>query len=110
MLNLPDARMLSELPAGAWVALGLLLVVQLSLQVAALVRVFRLPENRVRLGNRWIWVAVTLLVNTLGPIVTLIFVALPETPDEGDSAHPRTEGLVDVADMLYGAADEEANR
>src|SRR5450830_1342509 len=63
---------LSTLPVGVLVALGVLVVVQLSLDVIALVDLYRRPAARVVSGNKWIWLAVILLVSLLGAILYLL--------------------------------------
>jgi NADH:ubiquinone oxidoreductase subunit 6 (subunit J) len=97
---------LSTIPVGVLVALGVLAVVQITLDVIALVDLYRRPVERVVLGNKWIWVAIILLVNTLGAIIYLVAgrkpAALTEnaTPPASPSIH--TE---DIANTLYGPRD-----
>ncbi len=44
-----------------------LLAVQLILMITALVHIFR--HNSYRFGNRILWVIITVVINTLGPIL-----------------------------------------
>lgn len=44
-----------------------LLAVQLVLMITALVHIFR--HNSYRFGNRILWVIITVVINTLGPIL-----------------------------------------
>lgn len=93
----------SDLPTGLVVAIVIVGVVQLALDVIALVDLYRRPADRVTTGNKWIWVAVILLVNLLGAILYLAVgrkpapvqaAALPSTPSASRAA--------DIADSLYG--------
>jgi hypothetical protein len=94
---------LTTLPTAALVALGVLVTVQVILDVVALVDLVRRPVDRVTAGNKWLWVAVILLVNVVGAIVYLAVgrraapaVERPPAPRTGDA------GAASVADALYG--------
>lgn len=94
---------LTTLPTAALVALGVLVAVQVILDVVALVDLVRRPVDRVTAGNKWLWVAVILLVNVVGAIVYLAVgrraapaVERPPAPRTGDA------GAASVADALYG--------
>jgi Phospholipase_D-nuclease N-terminal len=63
---------LSALPSWALVALGSLIVVQLTLEIIALIDLYRRPVQLLMFGNKWIWVAIVILVNTLGAILYLL--------------------------------------
>jgi NADH:ubiquinone oxidoreductase subunit 6 (subunit J) len=96
---------LSTLPVGVLVAVGALAVVQLTLDVVALVDLYRRPAAQVVSGNKWVWVAVVLLVSLLGAILYLVVgrtkaVAVPVPPASRPVA---TEG---IADALYGPRDD----
>ena len=100
---------LANLPTGVLVFIAVAGVVQLTLDVIALVDLVRRPVERVAMGNKWIWVAIILLVNMLGAILYLVAgrkpapaaeVSLPSTPSAS-----RTEG---IADSLYGRRDDGA--
>jgi len=99
---------LTTLPVGVLIALGAVLAIELVLDVIALVDLFRRPVSRVALGNKWVWLAIILLVNLLGSVVYLIVGRKPapatDQPPAGASTTPRTN----IADALYGdAADSE---
>lgn len=76
---------------------------------------YRRPTEQVVLGNKWIWVAVVLLVNTVGAILYLVAgrrsaviaenAAPLASPSESPSA--RIEG---IADTLYGPRDDTDQR
>jgi hypothetical protein len=56
----------------AIIALGLLLVVQLVLDVIALMDLYKRPVAQVAFGNKWVWVAIIVLVNTIGAVLYLV--------------------------------------
>lgn len=84
------------------VGLGVLVVVELTLMVAALVSLVRRPASAVR-GPKWLWALVVVFVNTIGPI---LYFALGRAPESVDVAPPTgvttSERADSVADVLYG--------
>jgi hypothetical protein len=98
---------LSGVPVWVLVVLGVLAVVQITLDVIALLDLYRRPTAQVLFGNKWIWVAIALLVNTVGPILYLVAgrkpAAIAENAAPSTSRPVRTE---DIADALYGPRDE----
>ncbi|MFS0877926.1 PLD nuclease N-terminal domain-containing protein [Solibacillus isronensis] len=58
---------LSNIP---WGLIAPLLVLQLVLAAVAIVDIIRSYETR---GPKWVWVLVSLFVNTLGPIAYFLF-------------------------------------
>lgn len=83
-------------------------LVEVGLDVYALVDLYRRPADQVVLGNKWIWVAIILLVNLLGAILYLAIghkpAPAPEVPSEAVPA-PRIDSIVD---SLYGPPDDAA--
>ena len=57
-----------------------LLVLQFIMQVIALVNLYK--REKVRFNNKWIWVAIIILFNILGPILYFAF----RGPDDGNSS------------------------
>ncbi|MCE5191113.1 MAG: PLDc N-terminal domain-containing protein [Actinomycetia bacterium] len=105
------ATQLSDLPAWAVVVLGLLALTELALDIYALVRLARTPDERLVFGKKWPWVLLILLVNLIGAILFLVVGRKPEvvadplreTPDS-----PVGSGSVKhAADVLYGPRDGE---
>lgn len=96
---------LSALPAWVVVAGALLVVVQVTLAVIALVDLHRRPVDEV-VGAKWVWVAVILLVSMLGPIIYLAAGRKPPAIDamSASTANP-SAGAERVADTLYGPRD-----
>ncbi|MEO7123952.1 MAG: PLD nuclease N-terminal domain-containing protein [Lacisediminihabitans sp.] len=101
---------LSTLPAGILVAIGVLAVLELALNVVALVSLYRRPLNEVALGNKWVWVAIILLVNFLGAILYFA-IGRKATTAAGDPEPIRANAPTsdDVAESLYGRRDESGN-
>ena len=98
---------LSALPVWGVVALAVLVAAQLTLDVIALVDLYRRPVDQVIFANKWIWLAIILLVNTFGAIIYLLAARRPPVLT-GDSApvRRRSVGSDDIADLLYGPRDE----
>lgn len=96
---------LSTFPAGALAALVVLALVAVTLDVFALRDLYLRPTSQVVLANKWIWVAIILLVSTIGAIIYLVAARKPEVLSENaapSSSPVRTE---DVAETLYGPRD-----
>ena len=97
---------LSAVPVWGLVALGVLVVIETTLDVIALVDLYRRPVDQVVFANKWIWLAIVLLVNTLGAIIYLAAARKPAVLTDGtapsESTSVRTES---VADALYGPRD-----
>lgn len=53
-----------------WGLIAPLLVLQFVLAAVAIIDIVRIHETR---GPKWVWVVVSLVVNTLGPIAYFIF-------------------------------------
>src|SRR5450759_3322394 len=70
------------------------------------VDLYRRPVERVVLGNKWIWVAIILLVNTLGAIIYLGAGRKPATLTE-NATPPASPSIhtEDIANTLYGPRD-----
>ena len=93
----------SAVPVWGLVLLGGLLVVQITLDVIALLDLYRRPVEQVVFANKWIWVAVVLLVSMLGAIIYLLAARKPAALSEDAVGFPsRSVGTDKVADTLYG--------
>lgn len=101
---------LNEVPTWTLVLLGLVIVFQLVLEIYALVKLFKTPDERLVLGNKWPWVAIIVLVNFLGAIIFLAVGRKPAlmaepVPVGSDAAH--TDRAAKAADVLYGGGEGE---
>ena len=97
---------LSAVPLWVLVALGLLAVVEITVDVIALVDLYRRPIEQVVFANKWIWVAIVLLVNTIGAIIYLVAARKPAVAAVEAAPPASTSVRTDnVADTLYGPRD-----
>lgn len=84
------------------VAIAVLVAVQLTLQVSALVQLVRTPTERITLGGRkWLWVLIIALGEIIGPIVWFAAGRTADTTaDTGAVADAQRRDS--VVDELYG--------
>ncbi|RPI27746.1 MAG: PLDc_N domain-containing protein, partial [Actinomycetota bacterium] len=54
---------------GTLALLGVIVLVEVALLVAALVDLLRRPDEAVTGGRRWVWILAVVLLQTVGPIV-----------------------------------------
>jgi hypothetical protein len=91
------------------VALGGLILVQLTLMIAALVSLIRTAAERLR-APKWVWALVILFVNTIGPIVYFAVARKPQAVDVTHSDSPaQAERAAGVADLLYGEEPKDVS-
>ena len=50
-----------------------ILLIQVGLQIAALVNLYHQPDENIRGNNKWLWVAIIILTELIGPIVYFLF-------------------------------------
>jgi hypothetical protein len=97
----------SALPVWGLVALAVLVVAQITLDVIALVDLYRRPVDQVVFDNKWIWLAIILLVNMVGAIIYLLAARKPPVlTDDSAPVRPKAVGSDDIADLLYGPRDD----
>jgi len=96
---------LSSLPGGVVAAIVVLVIIQLALDVIALIDLYRRPADRVVSGNKWIWLAVILLVNLIGAILYLV-VGRVRTEPAVAPPQSRPAPTESIADALYGKRDD----
>lgn len=109
----PDLADLADLPVGLLVALGVLVVVEMALLVIALLAWARTPETHMPPPNRWVWLALILFLQILGPIAFLIARrgrarAVGESNDEPTPPARRAarQRADDTVDLLYGDRED----
>ena len=106
-MNIP----LSSLPGWAWIVIAVMAVIQVTLDVIALVDLYRRPADRVLTGNKWVWLAVILLANLIGAILYLVVARKPAVLDAAASApRPPSTSPDSVADALYGSRSDLTER
>jgi len=92
---------LLALPTFALVGLGVLVVVQLCLQVYSIVDLVRRPAERLTLP-KWAWALIVVLGEILGPIIYLVAGRKPEAAVEKAPAAPAASRAEAAANALYG--------
>jgi hypothetical protein len=94
------------LPVGVQVVLALLVAVTLTLDVVALVDLYRRPAGLLTFGNKWMWLVLILFLNLLGPILYLVAGRRP-APHAGGPlpARRNPHAAADAAEKLYGPRD-----
>lgn len=102
---------LASLPTGALFAIGALVVVQLTLQIAAVVQLVKTPKERVSLnGNKAIWAIIIVAGEMVGAIVWFFAGRKPQAAEDPIAAASKTPDAVQTAvDSLYGP-DSGADR
>jgi len=100
----------ADLPMGLQVAAIVLAVVQLGLQIVALVSVLRTPEERLHTGKRWLWLVVVILGGLVGAVVYLAAGRRPSPAEDpvlsGTETGPAPDRGRQAADLLYGKPKE----
>lgn len=86
--------------------LGVLAAAQITLNVFALVDLYRRPVAQVAFGNKWAWVAIILLVNFVGAILYLAIGRTAPRIDGTEAPIIRRRSPKGVADALYGTRDD----
>jgi hypothetical protein len=93
---------LKALPLPLLLGLGALLLVQVVLDVIALLDLFRRPVEQVVTGRKWLWVVIILFVNTIGAILYLVIGRKPSPAAEVRPSAPADARGSAAADLLYG--------
>lgn len=102
---------LSDLPGWMLALFGVLAVVQLSVEIYALVKLFKTPDEQLVLGKKWPWVIIILFINLVGAIIFLAAgrkpAAVADPFAQGAPAVAATDRAAHAADVLYGAGSDE---
>ncbi|MDO9556863.1 MAG: PLD nuclease N-terminal domain-containing protein [Coriobacteriia bacterium] len=100
---------LAALPTAVKIALGVLYLVQIGLEVYALINLWKTPVERIQLGKKWVWVLLILFVNMVGAIIYLVAgkkpVAAVDPARQVTAEEPganRADRAAAAADLLYG--------
>ncbi|WP_222706669.1 PLD nuclease N-terminal domain-containing protein [Lacisediminihabitans profunda] len=83
----------------------MVLLLEIALDAVALVDLYRRPVATVTFGNKWIWVAVIVLINLIGAILYFAIGRKSAQTVERPAAEPKRSSA-DIADALYGTPDE----
>jgi hypothetical protein len=93
---------LLNLPTPVLVGLAAAIVIQLILDVYALMDLYRRPKDQLIIPNKLVWVLVILFINTFGAIAYLVIARKPAAMPEAPMAAPGATRAEDAADLLYG--------
>lgn len=96
---------LSSLPVYVLVILAVVLAIQIILAIIALRDLCKRSVDEIVFSNKWIWVAIILLANLLGPILYFVAGRKPAIVAEQTGAAPSHQSE-NIADLLYGRKDE----
>jgi hypothetical protein len=105
---------LLTLPTGLLAALGVLVVLQVTLDAIAIVDLYKRPAAQLVFANKWLWLAIILLVSTIGAIIYLVAGRRgdksaeykPRSLDSSRAVETRGEN---AADLLYGKRKENGD-
>lgn len=91
----------SGIPVAGLFGVGLLILVQLTVQVTALVQLVKTPQERVTIGGRkWLWAIIILFGEIVGAVVW--FAAGRKAAPVQDVVVPGAGASTGAADALYG--------
>ena len=97
------------LPMPALVAIGVLIVVQLTMQVLALIDAAKRPASGLTLP-RWGWVVIIVFGEILGPIVYWVAGRKPAAAADTRAAVPAAARASDAAGLLYSQRKDADRR
>jgi|GEM_PF-101277 len=75
-----------------------LALIELGLMIAALIHIF--THKTYKIGNRWIWVIVSILFNIIGPVLYFILGRSDEEKDDEDESGDQCAGTNGSGDAL----------
>jgi len=111
MSHLELATSLSAISPPVLAVLGAIALIQISLYVLALVDLYRRPVAQVALGNKWIWLAIIMLVNIIGALLYLAVGRQPTPAVEVSGQERRSPEQVEkIVDSLYGTQHRPRDR
>lgn len=95
----------SALPVGIQVVLAILVAVTLTLDVIALIDLYRRPAGLLAFEKKWIWLVLILFLSLLGPILYLVAGRKPAAhidapPSAWSESSPNA--AADAVEKLYG--------
>ena len=95
---------LEGLPVWMLVAGSLLVVIQLTVEIWALVDMLRKPSDQLTLGGRkWLWAIIILFINFLGAIIYFAAGRKPAAAVDAVPSAPVAQRADAAVDALYGA-------
>jgi len=92
---------LTQLPGPLLWAVIALVIVQISLEVYAIVDIIRRPDEQI-VGKKVWWILLVLFVNLIGAIIYLVAGRKPVQLAESSAPRPTQDAAADAVDALYG--------
>lgn len=92
---------LSSLPTPALIALVVYGIVQISVEIYAIIDIIRRPADRIA-GPKFMWVLIVLLVNLIGAIVYLLVGRKPAPVTQEGASVAQGDAARNAVDTLYG--------
>ncbi len=89
------------------VVLALLVVVQIGLEVWAIVDIVRRPKEQIVGENKVLWIALVVFVNLIGAIVYLVVGRKPAPVTDVPAAPVSGTAAQNAIDSLYGPGGDE---
>ena len=90
-----------------WLVVAVLVAVQLTLQIIALVQLVRTPVERVSIGGRkWVWALIIVFGEILGAIFWFVLGRRAAETDVGALPQAAPEAKQSAVDSLYGPPQE----
>ena len=90
-----------------WLVVGVLIAVQLALQITALVQLVRTPAERVSIGGRkWAWALIIVFGEILGAVFWFFLGRRAVEADVGALPQAAPEAKQSAVDSLYGPSQE----
>lgn len=93
---------ITALPTPVLIALIVLSVVQVGVEVYAIIDIIRRPSDRIVGEKKWIWVVLVLFVNLIGAIIYLVVGRKPAEIALAQPSKATPDVARDAVDTLYG--------
>lgn len=101
---------LKVIPMPVLIGLGVLFVVQVWIDIIALIDLYKRPVEQVAFGSKWFWVVVIVFVNTIGAVIYLLAGRRPAPVTEVEPSAPAESRSNNAMDLLYGSPKDPESR
>ncbi len=102
-----------DLPTAALVGLGIILVIEIALLIVGVIAWAGTPEDRMPPPSKWLWLAIIVLLQILGPIAFLVlrrqhsrYMGVETGPSSAAAPATTRRTASEAADLLYGRSEE----
>jgi hypothetical protein len=92
------------------VAIGVLVAVQIVLDVIAFADLYKRPVSQLAIPNKWVWAAIILVVSTFGAVLYLVVGRKGVASVEQQPGARASVRAADAADLLYGEREDADKR